>query len=117
MSVLAYLAAFLLGAALGWTARQYRAHDWLRHGYARMRGGQWYPDRQVCPGCGRRVHVLRVDGLTGRRRCPGCCGRPSWWPWSPQGGTGRVTGGADSPEGATGATALRGNDDTEGDEL
>jgi hypothetical protein len=46
-------------AALAFAVGRFHADEWLLHGIARARGGQWYPDRPRCPGCGYRVHILR----------------------------------------------------------
>lgn len=85
MNVPALLAAFLLGAALGFLACWHDALGWLLHGYARMRGGQWYPVRQVCPGCGRPCHVMRRGPLAAGL-CVACSSgsaraRGAWTPW------------------------------------
>lgn len=66
---------FACGAITGYVLREVDAAAWAAHWYARLRGGQWFTPRQECPGCHRRVHVLR-PGPPGPNLCPACSGLP-----------------------------------------
>ena len=48
----AVAAAFILG--------RIHVDQWAVHALARARGGQWFTTRRGCPGCGTRVHVMRI---------------------------------------------------------
>jgi hypothetical protein len=63
--------ALPLGAVLAFTAIRLDACAWACHGIARLRGGQWYPDHPRCPGCGYRVHILRVSPVAVAAGNPG----------------------------------------------
>jgi hypothetical protein len=63
----AVAAAFILG--------RLHADEWALHAIARARGGQWYQVRRACPGCGRRVHVMRRSQVAADAGLPPalCC--------------------------------------------
>jgi hypothetical protein len=92
-------AALLLAAVLALTVTALcpDARALACHTIARLRGGQWFIDRQECPGCGRQAHILRhVPALTGTWtpadtgiRCIPCASGnpPSRAPRKPSGGS------------------------------
>lgn len=52
----------IVTAALAFAVGRFHADEWLLHGIARARGGTWFTARRRCPGCSRRVHVMRISG-------------------------------------------------------
>jgi hypothetical protein len=55
-----FLVIEFLTAFLAFLAGRAHLDDWALHVMARMRGGQWFTTRQKCPGCGFRVHLMRL---------------------------------------------------------
>ena len=108
ITALLLAAVFAAGCLAGWL----HANGYLLHALAWMRGGQWYVGGQVCPGCGRRVHVMRRGPLTaglctacssGRTHSDGHAGPRL--PLSELLGSEQVNGRAEGPDGSPSISA------------
>ena len=80
MTPLAAVVIFLAGVIVGASLAYLDAPGWLLHALARLQGGEWIGGGHDCPGCKRRVHVVRHDPMAAAAGdgplCPRCAGKP-----------------------------------------